>query len=211
MRFALALLVLFIAWWGGGVASAAVPAAAIPYQRTLVRESHALWGLDAPLTVFAGQIEQESHWRPKVCSAFACGLTQFTPDTAKRISLRYTDLRIGDVFNPEWAIRALIHYDHDLYAKVVGATPCDTWAFALSAYNGGLKWVPRDKDLAQAHGKDRNRWWGNVELYTSRAPKYAKENRGYPRLILLQNQFHYADWGEPVSCPVPSRSSSSAR
>lgn len=194
--------VWFLVGVGGAMASP-VPARAAVYQRDLTREARALWGLNAPVTVFAGQIEQESHWNPRVCSPFACGLTQFTPDTARTLSHKYPDtLGLNDVFNVEWAMRALVRYDYDLFhATPRMATACDDWAVTLSAYNGGLKWVRRDQALAQAHGKDPSRWWGNVELYTARAPKYAKENRGYPRLILLHNQLHYAGWGEPIPCP----------
>lgn len=202
----LCVLALIASVFWNGRAHAAVPQAALVYERSLVRETHAAYGLNGPTAVFAGQIEQESHWRPRVCSPFACGLTQFTKDTARTMGQRYADLRPVDVFNPEWAIRALVRYDSDLYdATPKMATECDNWAVTLSAYNGGLKWVARDRAMTRAHGKDPSRWWGNVELYTPRAPKYARENRGYPRIILLTNQLHYESWGGVVECPPKAR------
>lgn len=203
-RFGWALVIAFVFWCicFAGMATAAVPPAALPYERSLIRETHAVYGLNGPVAVFAGQIEQESHWRPRVCSPFACGLTQFTAATAATMGQRYADLRPVDVYNPEWAIRALVRYDHDLYDQTPRmATECDDWAITLSAYNGGLNWTYRDQSLAHVHGADPRKWWGNVANWTERAPKYAAENRGYPEIILLTNQYHYADWGGEVACP----------
>lgn len=192
-------MVLSLLWHGYAHAA---PEASLPYKATLIREAHAEYGLNAPNAVLAAQIEQESHWRAKVCSPFACGLTQFTAATARRMGQEYPDLRPVDVFNPSWAIRALVRYDHDLYGQVPRmASECDQWAITLSAYNGGLAWTFRDQALAREHGADPARWWGNVADWTGRAPKYAAENRGYPEIILLTNQAHYEDWGGTVACP----------
>lgn len=181
---------------------AQVPARAVQYQREITQEAHAAYGLNAPIPVFAGQIEQESAWRPKVCSPFACGLTQFTAATAKDMARRYPSLASGDRFNPSWGIRALMLYDRELYlAMPFAKTECDRWAFAFSGYNGGPKWIARDRALCDEHGGcDSTRWFGHTELYSPRAPKYKVENRGYPRIILLRNQAHYAAWGATVAC-----------
>lgn len=202
--FAAAITLVLWAW--ALCACAGVPASARQYQRQLTAQAHATWGLNAPTAVFAGQIETESRWRPKVCSAFACGLAQFTAATAKTISAQHR-LGVADVYNPAWAIQALVLYDHDLYAHMsFSATACDAWAFTLSAYNGGLGWVPKDRALAKQSHADTTRWFGAVELYTRRARAYAAENRAYPRLILLQRQAHYAAWGGLVSCPLKAHS-----
>ncbi len=177
------------------------PAAAKPYQRALLREARLAGGLDAPVAVFAGQIEQESGWGPNAKSAFANGLAQFTPPTAKDMARKYPS-RLGDgkVFNPEWAIRALTTYDRDLYHGFDGATECDRWAFALSAYNGGAGWLNRDRRLCDPAGCTPAVWFGGVDSYTARSAAAARENRAYPKRILFVTQHHYEGWGAIVSC-----------
>ena len=78
IRFLLGLLALLIML--GNAKSE--PLASLPYKRQLIREVHYRFGLDGPTAVMAAQIQQESGWRPGICSPFACGLTQFTPGTA---------------------------------------------------------------------------------------------------------------------------------
>lgn len=179
-----------------------VPSAAIPYQRDLIRTARASgWGLTAPIDTFASQIHQESGWNPNARSAYAGGLAQFTPDSAAWIAGAYLkDAGAAQPFNPAWAMRALVTYDYLLYQEFPAVTPCDQWAFALSAYNGGAGWVDRDKRLAAAHGADASRWWGNVELYSQRSAAAITENRSYPKRILLQIQPIYALWGAGVDC-----------
>lgn len=199
MKIILAILAALLA----GSALADVPQAAKPYQRAVTREARAVWGLNAPIAVLGAQIGQESRWRPDVCSAFACGLSQFTPQTAAWISGVYPkELGENDPFNPNWAIRALVRYDNDLYKGTPKAeTDCEQWAFTLSAYNGGLGWVRRDAALCErADGCVPTAWFGNVEMQTARSAAAARENRGYPRRILLTLQTTYLPWGPGVSC-----------
>ena len=57
--------------WAGGfytVAQAQVPQPALQYRPLLTRTAHAVWGLDAPVAVFAAQVHQESAWRPSAVS-----------------------------------------------------------------------------------------------------------------------------------------------
>lgn len=199
----LLLILLGILLLGRSAHSA--PDAALPYQRDLAREARALWGLDAPTAVMAAQIDQESAWNPLAQSAYAAGLAQFTPSTATWISGAYRrDLGENQPFNPAWALRALVRYDYDLYAGIAGAKEaCSRWAFALSGYNGGPGWVTRDRALCSAvSGCDPNIWFGNTELYTQRSEMSAKENRGYPRRILLLLQAAYETWGGRVPCSL---------
>lgn len=188
----------------------AEPAASLPFKRAVIREMRWVWGLDAPTAVAAAQINQESRWRPKVCSAYACGLTQFTPATADWIKGAYPSLAGGQVFNPDWAIRALAIYDNHLYKLVKSSVECDRWAMTLAAYNGGLGWINRDVALCRrAQGCDPALWWGNVALHSKRASWAFKENRGYPFKI-LGNQAQFSTWGRQVACSLPS-SPSAAR
>lgn len=180
---------------------AQVPREALSFQRDVIRESRMIWGLDAPIAAFASQIHQESGWNPRARSAYASGLTQFTPDTAAWISTRFKELAVSDPLNPQWAIRAMVRYNRYLHERVAGESACDRMAFTLSAYNGGLGWVQRDKKLAQAKGSNPNRWFGHVELHNGgRSPSAFKENRGYPHRILKVIQPRYLSWGPGISC-----------
>ena len=204
--------------------AAGIPHEAVRYQRDLVRSARLVWGLDAPVATFAGQIHQESRWNETAKSAVgASGLAQFMPSTAAWINGAYPALRnipppretstpsgtsvplqanglgLGGVMeNPVWAMRALVTYDKHLYDRVKGSTPCERMAKALSAYNGGLGWVYRDEKLAAANGFDPLKWFGSVERFNAgRKPIYWQENRGYPRFILTRWEPMYIDagWG----------------
>ena len=41
---------------------AEVPRESLKYKRELIRHSRIIWGLDAPIPLFASQIHQESTW-----------------------------------------------------------------------------------------------------------------------------------------------------
>lgn len=170
------------------------------YKRILTQESHANWGLNAPIAAFAAQVHQESNWNVKAISPVgAQGLTQFMPSTAKWIAERYPSLAINQPFNPNWALRALVVYNKYHYDKIVAKTECDRIAFTLSAYNGGLGWVLRDKKKAQAQGLDPLLYWNNVEqVNAGRSRANFAENRGYPKRIIYYWQPRYITWGNTV-------------
>lgn len=196
-----ALLVPYLVVLAIGIALAEVPREAQRYQRDLTRHSHAVWGLDAPVAVFAAQIHQESRWNKNAKSAFAGGLAQFTPDTADWISGAYPQsLGANQPYNPAWAIRALVTYDKLLYDQTDAATPCDQMWKTLWKYNGGAGWVKRDEKLAAKSGVNV-RIAAEVEPFNAgRAPAFFKENRDYPRAILLKWQPTYALWGGEIKC-----------
>ena len=177
-----------------------IPQRAQPHRLTLRREAQRVWGLDAPSATFAAQIHQESRWRADARSPVgALGMAQFMPATARWIGGMDGELANRDPFSPTWALRALVVYDKWLYDRVRGDTPCERMAFALAAYNGGLGWVWRDQKLATANGADSSRWFGQVERFNAgRHAAAFKENRGYPRLILLTYEPRYiaAGWGK---------------
>jgi soluble lytic murein transglycosylase-like protein len=202
LRFLLLCLLAFALLAPAAEAREYVPRDAFKYQRDLIRNARAVWGLDAPVATFAAQIHQESLWRPGAKSAYAIGLAQFTPDTADWISSLYKkELGDNQPWNPGWAIRALVRYDLHLYSRLSGVTPCDKMAFTLSAYNGGLGWVLRDKNKAKANGDNPFVYFGSVEKYNAgRAPAFFKENRGYPKRILYTLQPLYLSWGSNSYC-----------
>ncbi len=62
---------------------AQVPPAALKYRADLTREAHFVFGLDAPIDYLAGQIQQESGWRPGITAwDNGRGLAQFMDPTA---------------------------------------------------------------------------------------------------------------------------------
>ena len=90
----------------------------------------------------------------------------------------------------------------DAYAHS-GADACQRMAFALSAYNGGIGWVGRDRKEAERQGRDPARWFGQVEkVNAGRSASSLRENRRYVRLILLERQYWYrkAGWGPGIGC-----------
>lgn len=183
-------------------AAHAEPRAALQYRNALIREARFEWGLIAPVALFAGQIEAESAWNPNACSAFACGLAQFTPATADDVAERVQPGLKANVFSPAWALRALVLYDHDLYKRITADTDCDHWGFTLSAYNGGLGNVRKDQAICDTLGMGcvRTRWRGHVALHSGRAASAFAENRRYARTILETRQITYATWGAQIPC-----------
>lgn len=184
--------------------AASVPAGAEQYRRLLVRAAHAEWGLDAPIATLAGQVHQESRWQRDARSpAGAQGIAQFMPATADWMAGLYPhSLGPAQPYNPGWALRAMVTYDRWLYDRNQAASSeCDRWAFVLSAYNGGQGWVNRDRRLASAKGADQLAWFTSVERFNSgRSAANFRENRHYPRAILLRWEPLYAaaGWGPGV-------------
>lgn len=179
---------------------ASPPPQAERYRRDLIRSARYVFGMSAPVAVLAAQVHQESAWNPRARSAYASGLAQFTPATAKDMARLHPDLRAAAPLDPRWALLALCRYDKALFdAASYAATPADRWAFALAAYNGGPGWIPRDRAKARALGLDASRWFGHVEQANAgRAPQFFRENRDYPRRILLTHQRLYRSWGPGV-------------
>jgi len=181
-----------------------IPREALQYRALLTRAAHAEWGLDAPTATFAAQVHQESGWRASARSLVgARGLAQFMPATQDWWGGQRPDLGQPDAWNPGWALRGLVSYDRWIWERVRADTPCDRWAMALAGYNGGLGWVRRDQALAGRSGLDASRWWDGVELANAGRSQAAwRENRGYPRriLIVLEPVYRRAGWGAGV-CP----------
>lgn len=179
-----------------------IPKSADQYRRDLIREGRSAWGLEAPISTFAAQIEQESGWNPTAQSGVgARGLAQFMPATGNWISGAYPDLAENQPENPRWALRALVTYNKYLWDRVKAADDCHRAAKMMSSYNGGLGWIPRDEDLARRYGYNPALWWGNVERVNSgRSAGNWKENRDYPTRILFIREPRYvkAGWGVGV-------------
>lgn len=167
---------------------AQIPARAYQYRTVMRAEIQRVWGLHLPEDIFAvsaGTIHQESAWNPRAESAYARGLTQFTPATFA--DMRRIDPTISaDIWNPQAALRAMAVYHKKLWGTLstVPEQNLNRWAFVLSSYNGGLGWIRKDQKLCTAPCNPLL-WFGNVETKNSgRAAVFFKENRGYPDKIL---------------------------
>lgn len=183
--------------WAAG-ALAQVPPVAEQYRRDLTRIAVSVWGVDAPVALLAAQIEQESAWRPGAVSwAGAKGLAQFMDATARDVAARYGG-GPPNPFDPRWAMSAQSRYLREL-SGLVGRSRNDSerMAFALSAYNGGLRWVRARQGLSP----DPGRCLGlTCDINPGIRPAAQRENREYPRRILLElmPRYHAAGWGGPA-------------
>ncbi|MGN0920240.1 MAG: transglycosylase SLT domain-containing protein [Cellvibrio sp.] len=201
----LLLIILLVA--GSNTSANQIPAAATKHRATLVRVSHSVWGLDAPIATFAAQVHQESRWNVYAKSPVGAeGLTQFMPSTSEWIAAAYPKhLGNAQPYNPAWSLRAMVQYNLHLHKRNQARSPCDHWAMVLAAYNGGQGWVNRDKKLASASGADPLAWFNSVEKFNAgRSSANFKENRHYPRVILFKWESLYtkAGWGNGVCSSV---------
>ncbi|WOI47729.1 transglycosylase SLT domain-containing protein [Acidovorax sp. BLS4] len=176
-----------------------VPRAALPYRAMLIRTARAVWGMDAPIAVFAAQIHQESGWKADAVSRVgAQGMAQFMPSTVTWIAKLDPELSSREPFNPAWAMRALVVYDQWLYDRTPQRyTAHDRMWVALRGYNGGLgHWTAEaaSTGLAQPSRAQVDAACGKAR----RAPLHCKENLGYPQRILIVIQPRYAAWGPTV-------------
>jgi len=199
VRIAVAL-VLIVIWAACARAQPAQPPrAALPYRADLIRTARAVWGLNAPVPVFAAQIHTESGWRADAVSPVgALGLAQFMPATARWIARVDPQLVKGQPYDPAWAMLAMLTYDKRLYELAPARYSArDRMWVALRGYNGGLgHWnnEARATGLQQPTREQVDAACGQA----SRSLKHCPENLAYPRRILIQAQPRYASWGQSL-------------
>lgn len=200
LRLALVLLMIIGAMLAmlSRPACAQVPTVANKYRADLVRISHAEWGLDAPVAVFAAQIHQESGWNPAAVSRVgARGMAQFMPATAKWwCDLHGLSALDCQPSNPVWAMRSLVGYDRWLFERVRGESEFDRLWAALRSYNGGLgHWQAEAATVRPLKGRESiDAACGSARRHIS----HCRENLGYPQRILIVLQPRYAGWGRGV-------------
>lgn len=161
-----------------------IPFLAYKLRPTVIREVRFWWSMSEKTSTFHAQIHQESRWITDAKSPVgASGLAQFMPATSDWISHLYPkELGENQPLDPRWAIRALVTYDKWLYIRI---NSDEKWPMTLSSYNGGKTWLERDQTLTEQNGLNKRKWWGNVELFSKRSLLAFRENREYPRRILL--------------------------
>ncbi|MGG2141982.1 transglycosylase SLT domain-containing protein [Symbiopectobacterium sp. RP] len=193
------LFFLLILLMGGAFDANATrtPQAALPYRAALIRNARLVWGLNAPVADFAAQIEHESSWQPGITNHIgAQGLGQFMPATTAWIGEVMPELADKAPLNPGWSLRAVVSFDNWLWQRLSAVNSCERMAMTLSAYNGGLGWVQRDRRLAERQGFDGRRWFDSIErVNAGRRASAWRENRHYPRRILKSLAPRYLTWG----------------
>ncbi|MFZ6644439.1 transglycosylase SLT domain-containing protein [Undibacterium sp. TJN25] len=166
------------------------------YRATLTREAQAVYGLEAPVPMLAGQMRQESSCRADVTAwDKGRGLMQFMDATARQVAQTYPELGAPDPYSPTWAIRAQVRYDNWLYARVQGDDACQRWAAALKSYNAGLGYVQK----AQRRSPTPGTWFNVTEnINAGQSQQNFEFSRRYPRLILFKHQPLFSSWGTSV-------------
>lgn len=181
----------------GPHARVTVPEVNAMYRRWVEQAVAEEWGVDGSPARLAAQLHQESRWDAAARSPVGAeGLAQFMPSTARWIAQKFPD-KLGqfDPSDPQQAALAAAVYDAWLVHRNPGRTPCDSWAFGLSAYNGGEKYLGIEQARALAAHRDRAVWFGNVADMRARSLAAWRQNRDYVRRILLQLEPAYIDAG----------------
>lgn len=181
-----------------------VPEVNTMYRRYVEQAAAEEWGVDGSPARLAAQIHQESSWNPKARSPVGAeGLAQFMPSTGAWIAEAFPD-KLGqfDPWDPQQAALAAAVYDAWLVKRNPGTTQCDSWAFGLSAYNGGEKRLHQEMQLAERRGLDAGTWFGAVSGQRSRSEAAWRENRGYVQRILrvLEPAYLDAGWSGKAVC-----------
>lgn len=172
----------------------APPAESLQYRRELSTQARRVFGPDAPIAALAGQIHQESGWRPGLTSRTgAVGLAQFMPATADGLEDRYNDLEYLSRASPRWAFRAQALLMRDLRDQVDHyRDACQQWAWALQGYVGGMKWVRRRQ---AASDRPEVCLYASCRINPGILASNQKEAQDYPERILDLHAPRYLTWG----------------
>jgi len=169
------------------------PSIMLQYRADLTREAQAVYGLNAPIAMLAGQIWQESGGRANVTAIdLGRGLTQFMDGTIAQIVRVHPELGPANPYNPLWAIRAQTKYMMWINKRVKGKDNCEKYSAALKSYNAGLGYVQR----AQKVSPQPDIWYGVTEdIASGQSHKNFIYSRWYPRQILFNHQRRFVPWG----------------
>ncbi|MEO7343225.1 MAG: transglycosylase SLT domain-containing protein [Methylotenera sp.] len=196
------VVLMFLTFIGNAFAEP-IPRAALKHRAELTRAAHSVWGLNAPIPVFAAQIQQESGWNASAVSHVgALGMAQFMPATSTwwcEINQLSNAQCLPN--NPQWAMRALVGYDLWLYQRVKGVNEYDKMHAALRSYNGGLGHWQREAALAVNSNAGRQYNRVAIDSMCGKAKRsyiHCRENLTYPHRILNIYQPRYYGWGRGV-------------
>jgi hypothetical protein len=169
-----------------------LPPRSIPLIPVLIEEQKKVYPNHPNPFYLAGQIEQETcislkHskcWNPraelKTSREYGFGLSQITItnkfnnfEEAKKWDKSISDWQWDDRYNPVYQIRALLAYMRNLNVRINGVPNAhERYAMTLSAYNGGLGGLNKDRVLCKSTPQcDQSKWFGNVEHTSLKAKK----------------------------------------
>lgn len=208
-----------------------LPILAYTYLPMLMLVQHAQWPAAPEPWIMAAQIERETcitlkHsrcWSPlaklETPRELGLGLGQFTRAYNADGSIRFdkqAELRaqfpkqLGrwtweQRYDPLLQMHGLVLMDRTEHARFtpLAATPRDTWAMSLAAYNGGTGSVMKDRLLCtKAPGCNPRVWAGNVETHSTKSRTKWKGygqsaydiSRGYVRQVLLRSAAYKGEW-----------------
>ena len=197
-------ILLLLALLPGLALAQSIPFEAWQYRAEMLQSAWRIHGPSAPTATLAAQLHQESAWKINAVSwAGAQGLAQFMPGTSKDAAKRWpADCEPANPFKPSWAFACRDRYLRAQTPTSLAGhlTECDEWAFRLRAYNGGLGWIRKDRNLAARGGADPDSWRA-VEPYNSgRSQSAWKENTEYPVRIYRLESRYSGSWGRALGC-----------
>lgn len=184
-----ALLIAAVALCFADDAGAQVPRGYALYGERCAAIQMSVWGPYWSSMMLA-QIHQESTWRPDVCSPYACGLTQFTPQTEAEMERRLGVS--GSIMDPA---HACLLQAHLMLALAREAGPrfdgwLAEWHATLRTYNGSPRNFWREWELA---GRPTNTV--AMEGVCVRRRAHCEENWSYPwKITSLWRRYLALGW-----------------
>jgi hypothetical protein len=188
----------------------ALPVNALTYLPVLKQEQVTYWHDHHNPSLLAGQVEQESCtslkspkcWSPnaelRTAREWGVGLSQFTKtqsfDAIEEIKAKHPDIDWGNwsfdhPYQAKYQLRGLVVYMRDISKQILNtASSDDNYRMALSAYNGGIGGLRKERlKCSMTPNCNPAIWYGNVELTSVKSKKpfkgYAKSpfeiNRSY--------------------------------
>jgi membrane-bound lytic murein transglycosylase MltF len=137
------------------------------YEKTfdIIKRYANRYGFDWVMITAQGYQESKLNQR-KRSPAGAVGIMQILPSTAAD-----PNVAIPNILESEQNVHAGVKYlrfIRDRYFSAVEIKPLDQVLFSLAAYNAGPANIAAARNKAAAMGLDENRWFGHVEVATSR-------------------------------------------
>ncbi|HQT03430.1 MAG: hypothetical protein M1572_01925 [Gammaproteobacteria bacterium] len=198
----------------------AIPVNANHYLPLLKQEQLHYWPGHHHPSLLAGQVEKESCvtlkskkcWSPtaelKTSREWGVGLSQFTKtatfDAIEEIKAKHPQINWGNwgfntnPYQAQYQLRALVVYMRDISTQIKNTHSIDdNYRMALSAYNGGLGGLRKDRlKCSMTPNCNPAIWYGHVERTSIKSKKPIKGygqsffdiNRGYIRQVYQRAQ-----------------------
>jgi hypothetical protein len=186
----------------------ALPVNALTYLPVLKQEQVTYWHDHHNPSLLAGQVEQESCTSLKSPNAelrtareWGVGLSQLTKtqsfDAIEEIKAKHPDIDWGNwsfdhPYQAKYQLRGLVVYMRDISKQILNtASSDDNYRMALSAYNGGIGGLRKERlKCSMTPNCNPAIWYGNVELTSVKSKKpfkgYAKSPFEINRIYITQ-------------------------